>query len=161
MFTNSYTQVFHTFTIIGLIAEFTLKLTKDIRSTIPENSIFETKVVAWSGLIVANISFSEVSLDLLDHYINAYLFVRLKLFLRSLIVWKIISVLKMLFLNLYAPAKFIISHAEAAMLHPLVKLLGTLKSGSRNTKEHHLEQANNWKKLCEPLWEITCLIATT
>ena len=57
MFTNSYTQVFHTFTI-GLIAESTLKLTKGIRSRIPENSLFETKVVAWSGLIVVNISFS-------------------------------------------------------------------------------------------------------
>ena len=67
---------------------------------------------------------------------------RLKLFLRPLIVWKIILVLKVLFLKLYVFAKFIILRVEAAMIHILVKPLGTWMSGSRNTKEYHLEQVN-------------------
>ena len=36
------------------------------------------------------------------------------------------------------------------MLHTLVKRLGTWKSGSRNTKEYHLEHVNVWKELCQP-----------
>ena len=37
---------------------------------------------------------------MLDHYINVYLFVKLRLLEKSLLVWKIILFLKMLFLNL-------------------------------------------------------------
>ena len=50
------------------------------------------------------------------------------MFLRPLIVSEVILVLKMLFLNLYVLAKFIILCVEAAMLHILVKPLGTGKS---------------------------------
>ena len=88
-------------------------------------------------------------------------FVRLKLFSKPLIVWKIILVLNMLFLNLFVLANFIILHAETAKLHILVKPSDTRKSGSRNTKEYHLKLVNIWKELCQSLWEITCLIATT
>ena len=48
----------------------------------------------------------------------------------------------MLFVNLYILGKFIILRAETAMLHILVKPLGTWKSGFQNTKEYHLEQVN-------------------
>ena len=43
MFTISYMQVSHTFTIIGLIADSTLKIINDIRNKIFGNSIFEMK----------------------------------------------------------------------------------------------------------------------
>ena len=46
MFTCSYIQVSHTFTITGLIAESTLKLINDVRRKIFGNPILETKVVA-------------------------------------------------------------------------------------------------------------------
>ena len=52
-------------------------------------------------------------------------FLRLKLFWRPLIFWEIILALKMLFLNLYVLANIIILHVGAAMLHTLVKPLGT------------------------------------
>ena len=52
-------------------------------------------------------------------------FVRLKLFWRPLIFWEIILALNMLLLNLYVLAKFIILHVGAAILHILVKPLGT------------------------------------
>ena len=52
-------------------------------------------------------------------------FYKVKFFFKTSIVWKIILVLKMLFLNLYVLAKFIILRAEARMLHILVKPLGT------------------------------------
>ena len=45
MFTNSYIQVFNTFTIIGLAPQSTLKPINDTRSNIFENAIFEMKVV--------------------------------------------------------------------------------------------------------------------
>ena len=163
MFTNSYTQVFHTFTIIGLIAEFTLKLRKDIRSRIPENSIFETKVVAWSGLIVANISFSEVSLDLLDHYINAYLFVRLKLFLRSLIVWKIICFKDVVSEPLRSCQiyNFTCRSSNASSIGKTFRHFKVRVSEHQGASPRTGKQLEQAKKLCEPLWEITCLIATT
>ena len=50
MITNSSIQVSHTFTIIGLIAESTLKFVCDTRSKIFGNPILEIKVVAQSGL---------------------------------------------------------------------------------------------------------------
>ena len=46
MFTNPNIQVSHTFTIIGLIAESTLKLTHDTKSKIFGNLILKMKVVA-------------------------------------------------------------------------------------------------------------------
>ena len=46
MFTSSNIQVSHTFTIIGLIAESTLKVINDTRSKIFGNLILERKVVA-------------------------------------------------------------------------------------------------------------------
>ena len=52
MFTNSNIQVSHTFTIIGLIAESTLKFINDTRSKIYGNPIFEMEVVTLSGLIL-------------------------------------------------------------------------------------------------------------
>ena len=48
MITNSTIQVSHTFTIIGLIAESTLKFVYDTRSG---NPILEIKVVAQSVLV--------------------------------------------------------------------------------------------------------------
>ena len=51
MITNSSIQVSHTFTIIGLIAESTLKFVYDTRSKIFGNPILEIKVVAQSGLV--------------------------------------------------------------------------------------------------------------
>ena len=52
MFTNSYIQVFNTFTIIGLAPQSTLKPINDTRSNIFENAIFEMKVVTWSDLVL-------------------------------------------------------------------------------------------------------------
>ena len=46
LFTNSYIQVSHTFIIIGLIEESTLKLINDTISKIFGNLILEMKVVA-------------------------------------------------------------------------------------------------------------------
>ena len=46
MFTNFNIQVSHTFTMIGLIAEFTLKFMSDIRSKTFGNPILEMKVAA-------------------------------------------------------------------------------------------------------------------
>ena len=46
MFTNSNIQVSHPFTIIGLIAESTLKFINDTRRKIFGNPILEMKVVA-------------------------------------------------------------------------------------------------------------------
>ena len=51
IFTNSNIQVSHTFTIIGLITESTLKFINNTRSKIFGNLILEMKVVAWSSLI--------------------------------------------------------------------------------------------------------------
>ena len=45
VFTNAYIQVSDTFTILGLIAESTLRLIDDARGKIFENSIFEKGVV--------------------------------------------------------------------------------------------------------------------
>ena len=52
MLTNSNIQVSHTFTIIGLIAESTLKFISDTRSKIFGNLILKIKVVAKSSLIL-------------------------------------------------------------------------------------------------------------
>ena len=52
MFTNFKIQVSHTFTIIGLIAQFTLKFINDTRSKIFGNLILEMKVVASGGLVL-------------------------------------------------------------------------------------------------------------
>ena len=49
MFTSSYIQISHTFTIIRLIAESRLKLADDTKLDL-RNLIFRTKVVASSGL---------------------------------------------------------------------------------------------------------------
>lgn len=46
MFTNSYIQMFHTFTIIVLVAESTLILKNDTGSKIFKNPNFEVKVGA-------------------------------------------------------------------------------------------------------------------
>ena len=54
MFTNSYIQVSNTFTIIGPIAESTLKLINDIRSKVFENPVFEMKVVTLSLFLTSN-----------------------------------------------------------------------------------------------------------
>ena len=54
MFTNSYIQVSNTFTIIGPIAESTLKLINDIRSKVFENPVFEMKVVTFSLFLTSN-----------------------------------------------------------------------------------------------------------
>ena len=51
MFVNTCIQVSHTFNIIGLIAESTLKVIKDIRSKIFETPIFEMKVFTKSSII--------------------------------------------------------------------------------------------------------------
>ena len=45
MFTNSFIEVSHTFTIVGLIAESTMKLINDTRNESFGNPIFEMKVV--------------------------------------------------------------------------------------------------------------------
>ena len=45
VFTNAYIQVSNTFTILGLIAESTLRLIDDARGKIFGNSIFEKGVV--------------------------------------------------------------------------------------------------------------------
>ena len=45
MFTNSYIQVSYTLTIIGLIAESSMKKVNDIKSKLFWNPIFEMKVV--------------------------------------------------------------------------------------------------------------------
>ena len=52
MFTNFNIQVSHTFTMIGLIAEFTLKFMSDIRSKTFGNPILEMKVAAYCGLFL-------------------------------------------------------------------------------------------------------------
>ena len=52
MFTSSYIQVSHTFTIIVPIADSTLKFIKDTKSNIFGNPIFDRKVVTLSGLII-------------------------------------------------------------------------------------------------------------
>ena len=52
MFTNSNSQLSHTFTIIGLIAESKLKFINDTSSKIFGNLILEMKVVALSSLIL-------------------------------------------------------------------------------------------------------------
>ena len=46
MFTNSNIQISHTFAIIRLIAEFTVKFINNTRSKIFGNPILEIKVVA-------------------------------------------------------------------------------------------------------------------
>ena len=98
----------------------------------------------------------------LDHYLNVYFFVRLKLFSRPLIVSEVILSLQILFLSLYVLVRSIILRAQAGVLHVKVKPLGsTGKSGSWNTKLYHLEQVNIWKELCQLPWETICLIATT
>ena len=52
MFTSSYIQASHTFTMIRLIAESTMKLISDTRSNIFGNPIFEIKVVTQTGLFL-------------------------------------------------------------------------------------------------------------
>ena len=51
MLTNSHIQVPNLFTIIGVIADSTLKFINDTRSKIFGNLIFEMKVITKSGLI--------------------------------------------------------------------------------------------------------------
>ena len=50
MFTNSYIQMSHTFPMIGLIAESTMKLIGDIGSKIFGDPIFEMKVVKFCSV---------------------------------------------------------------------------------------------------------------
>ena len=90
-------------------------------------------------------------MDSLDNCIKVYLFVRLKVLSKPLIVWNIILVLVKLFLSLFVLAKFIILRAEAAVFY--IKRLGTRKSGSRNTKACYLEQVKVWKELCQTSWD--------
>ena len=52
MFTNSNMQVSHKFTIVGLIAESTLKFINDTRTKIFGNMILEMKFIAQSSLIL-------------------------------------------------------------------------------------------------------------
>ena len=51
MLTNSHIQVPNLFTIIGVIADSTMKFINDTRSKIFGNLIFEMKVITKSGLI--------------------------------------------------------------------------------------------------------------
>ena len=51
VFTNSYIQVFHPFTKIGLTEESTQKLVNGTQSKIFGNEFFEMKVDTYSGLI--------------------------------------------------------------------------------------------------------------
>ena len=96
-----------------------LYIKKPVMLTVPKKQLYLVLpfMVKMSALVK--------SLDSLDHYINGYLFVRLELFLRHLIVREIILALTMLVLNLYVLAKSIILRVEAAMLHILAKPLGT------------------------------------
>ena len=103
-----------------------------------------------------------LALPSLDNYINVYLFIKLKLFSRPLIVSEITLALQILFLSLYVIAKFIILRAQPAVLHVKVRpLRSTRKSGSRNTKAYHLKQVKICKELCQSPSEIIYLIATT
>ena len=103
-----------------------------------------------------------LALPSLDNYRNVYLFVRLKLFSRPLIVSEITLALQILFLSMYVIVKFIILRAQPAVLHVKVRpLRSTRKSGSRNTKAYHLKQVKICKELCQSPSEIIYLIATT
>ena len=52
MFTYFFTEVFHIFIILALIAECTRKFISNSRIKISEYGIFEWKEVTWSSLIL-------------------------------------------------------------------------------------------------------------
>ena len=117
LLSNGYSNKF----IDKRISKFMNKLyiKKPVMLTVPKKQLY--LVLPFMGKMSALVK----SLNSLDHYINVYLFVRLELFLRHLMVREIILALTMLVLNLYVLAKSIILRVEAAMLHILAKPLGT------------------------------------
>ena len=63
---NSYIQVSNTFTIIGLIAESTLKILNNTKSKIFRNLIFEMKVVSYSGLIFKHFMHFTINMNVFN-----------------------------------------------------------------------------------------------